>query len=77
MTSTIFVLNYERWNEILTLYKINRRQLVSNVTSRPIESLKDSLDQFAEANQKYPDFFRERIIDIFLDFFKTIYCVMI
>ena len=55
MTSTIFVLNYERWNEILTLYKINRPQLVS----RPKESLKDSLDQFAEANQKYPDFFQE------------------
>ena len=60
MTSTIFV----EWNKILTLYKINRRQLVSNVTSRPIESLKDSLDQFAEANQKYPDFFQERKINI-------------
>ena len=65
MTSTIFV----EWNKILTLYKINRRQLVSNVTSRPIESLKDSLDQFAEANQIYPDFFRERIIEILLDSF--------
>ena len=64
MTSTIFVLNYERWNKILTLYKINRRQLVSKVTSRPIESWKDSLYQFAEANQKYPDFFQERKINI-------------
>ena len=69
MTSTIFVLNYERWKKILTLYKINRRQLVSKVTSRPIESLKDSLDQFAEANQKYPVFFPRGKIYILLDIF--------